>query len=290
MIHYVEIASGDPAHSAFSFHQSVAGTFRTPASQPPHRHNYQEIILLKAGHGRHMIDGRVLDLAPQTVSLITKGQVHRFESGTDMVSWTLRFTDDFLPAAFFSPSWNYQATLFNHLALNPVLTIPPAQWQSLEALLALMAAEYTQTGTLQRENALRYLLSLVLIQIERSYQELLHNRLHEGEAYQIYQRFVTLLEERFPQEHGVNYYADTLHLAPIRLARILQRILGKTTKQVITERIILEAKRYLHYTSLSLKEIAAALGYSDSFHLSKTFKQCCGLAPQEYRSQCQKLT
>jgi AraC-like DNA-binding protein len=53
---------------------------------------------------------------------------------------------------------------------------------------------------------------------------------------------------------------------------------------------VLEAKRYLQYTDLSIKEIAFALGYSDLFHLSKTFKRLTGVAPQSFREQRQKMT
>lgn len=72
--------------------------------------------------------------------------------------------------------------------------------------------------------------------------------------------------------------------------RQLQAILGKTTKQIIDERIVLEARRRLWYTQQTVGEIAYALGYSDQFHLSKAFKRLVGVSPQEYREQRQKTT
>jgi AraC family transcriptional regulator, transcriptional activator of pobA len=99
-----------------------------------------------------------------------------------------------------------------------------------------------------------------------------------------------LLEQHFADRHDVQYYADALHMSPANLSRQLQALLGKTTKQLIDERIVLEARRLLQYTPQSVGEIAYALGYSDQFHLSKTFKRLIGVSPQEYREQRQKTT
>ena len=109
-------------------------------------------------------------------------------------------------------------------------------------------------------------------------------------ALAVYQSFVPLLEQHFADRHDVQYYADALHMSSANLSRQLQAILGKTTKQIIDERIVLEARRLLQYTPQSVGEIAYALGYSDQFHLSKTFKRLVGVAPQEYRDQRQKST
>jgi AraC family transcriptional activator of pobA len=102
--------------------------------------------------------------------------------------------------------------------------------------------------------------------------------------------FVPLLEQHFADRHDVQYYADALHLSPVRLSRQLQTILGKSTKQIIDERIVLEARRRLQYTTQSVGEIAFVLGYSDQFHLSKAFKRLVGVSPQEFREQRQKTT
>jgi AraC-like DNA-binding protein len=91
------------------------------------------------------------------------------------------------------------------------------------------------------------------------------------------------LERDFAAHHDAGHYAAALGLDPDRLAGILTRLLGKTTKRVIDERLVLEAKRALRYTDRPLKEIAAALGYGDQFHLSKTFKRLAGASPQAFR-------
>lgn len=50
---------------------------------------------------------------------------------------------------------------------------------------------------------------------------------------------------------------------------------------------MLEARRLLGFTPLSVKEIAARLGYADPFHFSRAFKGATGLSPQAYREDGQ---
>jgi AraC family transcriptional activator of pobA len=101
---------------------------------------------------------------------------------------------------------------------------------------------------------------------------------------------MTLLEEEFTRHHDVEFYATQLEIAPVKLSKILNRVVGKSTKQLIDERISLEAKRFLSYTDRPIKEIAADLGYSDLFHFSKTFKRLASVSPQAFREQREKPT
>ena len=48
---------------------------------------------------------------------------------------------------------------------------------------------------------------------------------------------------------------------------------------------MLEAKRYLQFTSLSVKEITFALGYESPFYFSQAFKNSTGLSPSAYKEQ-----
>ena len=288
---YVDLASTTLDTSAsFSLMRFVQVNFRPPASELPHRHNFQEMFIVQSGHGRHAIDGEAIALQPSSVSLISKGQVHIVEHLTDFTGWIIRFSDDFLPAGIAAQPWPDPTILFNQLSRSHTLTIPPVDLLDLSSVLDLIEYEWTLPDTGERQNLLRHLLAVLIMRLERIYQNVPATTQHEREAYRIYQQFMALLEDQFARHHDVQHYASALQLPPIRLSRVLGRIIGKSTKQVIDERIVLEAKSYLHYTDLSITEIAMTLGYSDLFHLSKTFKRLTGIAPQAFREQRQKVT
>lgn len=291
-IEYVELSYGelDGGHAPFWFERNDLVTLPDPTDDPAHRHNFHEIIFVLRGRGRHTIDGQYADLAPHSVSLIAKGQVHRVESSDGLAIYLVRFTDDFLPADLVSPTWDYHAMLFNHVGLNQTLQLAPADAEDVIRCFDLIEHEYTLEMAFQRYTALRHLLAVLIIRLGRVVDNALCPTAAGRAAIAVYQSFVPLLEQHFADRHDVQYYADALHISPANLSRQLQAILGKTTKQIIDERIVLEARRLLQYTPQSVGEIAYALGYSDQFHLSKTFKRLVGIAPQEYRDQRQKST
>lgn len=294
-IQYVEIANLEPLEQtqlepAISFERIAEMTLPVQNDDLPHRHRFHEIIFVVDGHGRHAIDGQSADLSPRMVTLIAKGQVHDFEYAEKLSVYLIRFTDDFLPAELVSPVWDYRAELFNHLGLNTTLLLEDHDAAYLRTCMDLLEVEWGIGAAFQRYTALRHLLALVILRIGRIHQGLICTSPTAQEAFGVYQAFAGILEQHFRDRHDVQYYADALQLAPVKLSRMLQVILGKTTKQIIDERIILEARRQLQYTQQSISEIAFDLGYSDQFHFSKTFKRMVTLAPQEYRAQYQKMT
>jgi AraC-like DNA-binding protein len=291
-IEYVELteATAGDTSSSFWFERMDGVTLPQPLDDPAHRHNFHEILFAYAGHGRHSIDGQYADLTPYCVSLIAKGQVHRFEYSADLSLYLLRFTDDFLPAELVSPTWDYHAMLFNHVGLNQTLRLAPPDAEDVIRCMSLIEHEYALQSAFQRYTALRHLLAVLIIRLGRIADDALCPTEVTREALNVYQGFVTLLEQHFADRHDVQFYADQLNLSPAKLSRLLQSILGRTSKQIIDERIVLEARRLLQYTPQSVGEIAYALGYSDQFHLSKAFKRLAGVSPQEYREQRQKST
>jgi AraC family transcriptional activator of pobA len=131
----------------------------------------------------------------------------------------------------------------------------------------------------------RHLLSAALLWAQRWREA----QLEEGGAsradVQLHQGFLETLERDFTTSHDAGHYAAELGVTPGTLSRTLTKLTGRTTKQLILERVILEAVRLLRFSDLSMKEIAARLGFSDQFAFSKAFKRQRGEAPLELRKR-----
>lgn len=91
------------------------------------------------------------------------------------------------------------------------------------------------------------------------------------------------IEENYKEKHSASNYASLLNISPNALAKLVKTHFNKTLTDLITERIIIEAKRELYMTSNAVKEIAWLLGYSDEFYFSRLFKTNTGISPQTYR-------
>ncbi|MGB7337397.1 MAG: helix-turn-helix transcriptional regulator [Phototrophicaceae bacterium] len=247
-----------------------------------HRHDFQELLWVRHGSGRHRIDDDILEIQPRTFYLITQGQIHYFIEGIDLEGYVLRFSDDFLADDIAIASWNYRVTLFSHFSLHQMLS-PTADAQvTLQTIMDDMWQEI-QGDQFGRQHILRHHLSILMILLERARRQQPHTTNADTEHLVTFQAFITLLEQGFREEHAVSYYAETLYITPRQLSDIVKRCTGKTAKTLILERIMLEAKRHLQHSNASIKEIAYALGFKDSSYFSKVFKQATGVSPNQYQ-------
>jgi len=100
--------------------------------------------------------------------------------------------------------------------------------------------------------------------------------------------FSVLLESNFKTEHEVKFYASSLNKSPKTLSNIFNLLQQPAPSKLIQLRIILEAKRYLHYTDKSAKEIAYDLGFESPAHFSRFFKMYSGNNITEFRCEDHK--
>ncbi|XZF15941.1 helix-turn-helix domain-containing protein [Chitinophagaceae bacterium MMS25-I14] len=104
--------------------------------------------------------------------------------------------------------------------------------------------------------------------------------------------FLELLERQFPIEsthqrlslRTAKDYADRLSVHVNHLNKVLKESIGKTTTDIISSRIVQEAKILLKMTDWNISEIAYCLGFEEVAHFSNFFKKQTSLAPVSFRS------
>jgi AraC family transcriptional activator of pobA len=106
-----------------------------------------------------------------------------------------------------------------------------------------------------------------------------------GQQRLLLERFFGVVERRFRSSQSVQTYADTLHTSPSRLRRACVRFAGQSPMQLIHARILLEAKRQLHYTDNAISTIATDLGFEDAAYFTRFFSRRVGIAPRLFRKQ-----
>ena len=96
--------------------------------------------------------------------------------------------------------------------------------------------------------------------------------------------FKHLVDARYHQWHKVNDYAAEVHLSPKYLSQTVKQFTGKSAKEFIQDRLVLEAKRLLLHTDLSVKEVAYKIGFEEPLHFSAFFKKKAGVSPSSFRA------
>tara|TARA_Y100000768_G_C23907359_1_gene648203 strand:- start:256 stop:1155 length:900 start_codon:yes stop_codon:yes gene_type:complete len=116
---------------------------------------------------------------------------------------------------------------------------------------------------------------------------------HKNNASQrITSLFLELLERQFPIDdlhptinlRKASEYAEKLNVHTNHLNRAIKEVTGKTTTQIISERVLQESKVLLKQTALNVAEISNALGYAEPTHFNNFFKKNTEMSPSQFRN------
>ncbi|WP_229069704.1 AraC family transcriptional regulator [Actinoplanes sp. DH11] len=100
-----------------------------------------------------------------------------------------------------------------------------------------------------------------------------------------FERFRRRLEERYPHTRRVEDYAGELGCSVRTLTRASLALTGRTAKQVVDDRVALQAQRLLAATPLSVAEVGRSLGFGEPTNFGRFFHRETGLSPGHFRTR-----
>lgn len=170
--------------------------------------------------------------------------------------------------------------LFNLQGQYALIDVSSDTLPNLRHLYSLMLYEYN--SSLGTYLALKSLLKVFLLHLIRQNQKaFLHQDINQKRVYD----FCLLLDRFFFKEWKSSFYSQRLGLSEKRLNQILKEKMNKTITQLVHARLILEAKRKLKASELTIKEISYQLNFEDPSYFSRFFKNQTGLTPEEFKAQ-----
>jgi AraC family transcriptional activator of pobA len=102
--------------------------------------------------------------------------------------------------------------------------------------------------------------------------------------------FKLVVETKLTEQHLIHAIAGEMALTDNSLYGIVKEFSGVSPKQYITNRLMLEAQRRLHYSKLSAKEVSYELGFSDPDYFSRLFKKSTGKSVSSYLEDLHDLS
>lgn len=109
---------------------------------------------------------------------------------------------------------------------------------------------------------------------------------HKSFNYDVVREVVRVIAEKYSDPNlDLARVAKVMPISPVRLSRILNQQVGVSFRQLLRHTRIEEAKRMLAANELSVKEVAARVGFSDSHYFSRSFKELTGLSASAYRAR-----
>jgi AraC family transcriptional activator of pobA len=255
----------------------------------PHRHNYYTVIWVREGSGSHDIDFQHYEVQPGMIFFVSPEQVHDIRLAPGSQGYVMMFTQRFLEESGIGPELTRQSGLFFRCEhVDPLMVKDRQDSDELEHLMEHISAEFHARNAFHEE-AISAWLKLFLLRCRR----ILDTNPREaartgGTRQQLMKQFRDLLDTRFREWHKVSDYAGKLHITPNYLNEVISMETGNSAKDYITNRIMLEARRYATLEALSAKEIAYELGFEDPAHFSKLFKQHNGESFSGFREAYRK--
>jgi AraC family transcriptional activator of pobA len=235
------------------------------------------VVWCASGEISLQIDENQYVLRSDEVVTITSGQVHFLQKEENVVGWVLEFSLDFFCKDDTDIELIFHNGLFCHFAQNEV--IPVHDRQTVNNIFLKIKAEIEEKNW-QYGIAIHAQIELLLVAINRS-------KIARGdEIWKPDALFLKFLEEvraNFKQHPPLDFFARKLGTTEAKLNEFAKQFTGKTAQQVVASLIASEAKRLLGYEKLSVKEVAAALGFDDPFYFSHFFKKHMGVSPKAWR-------
>jgi AraC family transcriptional regulator, transcriptional activator of pobA len=254
--------------------------------QAPHRHDFYFMVLFTKGSGIHIIDFVSYEIRPGSLFFMSPAQVH---------SWRLSPADSGF-VIFFNPAFYLLAyarkTLtefpyFQPFTASPCLYLVPENLPEITALFEKIYDEF-RGQEFQKENIIRSYLNILLIKSAGVYYAIQSGEPTSLQTSQI-RKLEALIEQHYAQHLPVTGYAEMMQLSSKQLYAICQSVLQKSITDIIQDRLMLEAKRLLVHTELTISQIAARLNYTDNSYFNRFFKKMAGMTPEQFRKQFQKV-
>jgi AraC-like DNA-binding protein/quercetin dioxygenase-like cupin family protein len=265
------------------FQVEVFDANRHFAVEYPHRHDFYEVLYLAKGTGYHVIDGNKYKIKPPCVFFMSPGQAHKIEFSKDIEGYIFIFTPEFYLINQRNPNRLIEFPFFFTIRQNN----PPLQLEQskdirfIEELFAKAISESENNKV--SVDFLRSVLDLILSFCASRYST--EENTFKGKGHVVVKRFYQLVEEHYEKNLSVAQLADKMALTPNHLTQTVSQLTGKTSSQIIKAKQIMEIKRLLVHTDLSVTQIAQRLNFPDQSYFAKFFKRETGLSPLQYRNK-----
>ncbi|HEY4287404.1 MAG TPA: AraC family transcriptional regulator [Puia sp.] len=252
-----------------------------PVNSQVFNHDYFEIIWITQGTGLYRIDMQQFGISPNQLFCIRPGEVHLIESGEDLEGYVISFTRNFLGLGDMEPDLVHPGGIYQLFDRCKAVQVRN-DIADMALIMERLLKEFNNLDLFRLELLKRYF-KIFLIYLSRQLEE---NSLltTQTRSLCLVQKFMELLNANFKEMKMVADYARELAVTPNYLNENIKKATGYPASYHIRQRVALEAKRQAAYSDVCMKEIAYHLGFSDSAHFSKFFKNTTGMNFTDFKN------
>jgi AraC family transcriptional activator of pobA len=256
---------------------------------PPYSLRFYCLMLLEDNSHDAIVELNAERLAgpSNTISFQSPGHVSAWVRGEAQQGFILYFQPEFLTR--YSTSLTEDFPFFRPTEIN-MLPLAPEERAALRDHFVRLERSFKGSHS-YRVSMLQVLLLALLYDCQGLYESYCSLQpQHPPVKFALAAQFQQLIEQHYLTHRSVQTYADLLHVTPNHLSQTISNTLGRKAHELIEDRLLLEAKKLLRYTSLSVAEVAEYLGFEEPTHFTRLFKRRFALTPLQYRRCVQPIT
>ncbi len=246
----------------------------------PHKATFYQIIWITTGKATFRIDFREVTIKSDEMLIIVAGQVCEFDTKSNYSGKIILFTGSFFTITELDANFLHTCEILNPISLNKTI---PACTQLTENLSRLLDTELKRPVDAFQIGIAQSYLRILLLEAERqltaSYLPVTNN---------VGRKFYNAVEQHFRENRNTEFYVHLLGINEKILSKEIKALTGNTPKIYIDSRTVLEAKRLLSYSSLSIKEVGFELGFDEPTNFNKYFRKHTGITPAQFKASNKK--
>lgn len=243
----------------------------------PHRHaDLFQLLYVQRGQAVVDIEGKRNDVLEAAIQVIPPLTVHGFQFSENIEGYVLTLGAPLVTRL--ESQLGAPLTVLASCGCYPV----GRDRRSINALFAALLEEYEGSAP-ARDVAMHSLVSVLMVWTSR-HRQLNTPPSNRGERDQhLLSHFIKLVEQHYREHLSVEIFASRIGVSSVHLNSLCRELAGQTALQIIHQRLLLEAKRNLTYTNMSISQLSDSLGFSDPTYFSRFFRRLGGQTPNAFR-------
>lgn len=278
-------------HSKIAIRVSTNNTNNLPANvmemlTKPHRKANYFFVFVEKGSIAHTVDLKDLTITKGQLFFVLPNQIHTAPKkvNANLKCFKMSFDQNCLsllprPFPFLINPLNSQIISFDHSSMRRVNML----FDMLNTILN------EERNPKDGDIILAHLNSL-MTEINTAYFRSVGKGNRMSDRLSKYIDFKIMVEARLTEQLSVDTIAGKLAISTNNLYNLVKEFSGLSPKEFITNRLVLEAQRKLHYSRISIKELAYELGFNDPDYFSRLFKKTTGKSVSDYLAGIQDLS
>jgi AraC family transcriptional regulator, transcriptional activator of pobA len=250
---------------------------------PVQRLSYYDITVITRGNGTFTIDGHEEALNQGNVFFSSPGQIRKWNTTETPQGYVLIFEDEFLCTFFDDTHFVHNLPYYNSQDNPHVLQLEPNDYNQLIILLKDVQTEISSFKN-NDKHILRALLYQILVLLSRKFISA-YPASQKKQINNYVNRFIQLVDTNHRQYRAVDHYAQQLHITSGHLNSLVKDYFGINAKKYILNKNILEAKRMLQHTDMTVDQIANRLNYETTTYFVRIFRAHTNMTPLSFRKK-----